>query len=94
MPAIGSMRFLPNQEFVGTAKSITVKNNGKYWKIIFLAEYEDKETLDLTDAEIKNAIGVDLGLPLRLIPAIKRTISSLLKRLKSLKMRFQYLSAA
>ena len=78
------MRFLPNQEFVGTAKSITVKNDGKYWKIIVLAEYEDEETPDLIDAEIKNAIGVDAGIAITLDTCNKENYQLPVEKIKKL----------
>ena len=78
------MRFLPNQEFVGTAKSITVKNDDKYWKIIVLAEYEDEETPDLTYAEIKNAIGVDVGVAITLDTSNKENYQLPVEKIKKL----------
>ena len=84
LPAIGSMRFLPNQEFVGTAKSITVKNDDKYWKIIVLAEYEDEETPDLTYAEIKNAIGIDVGVAITLATSNKENYQLPVEKIKKL----------
>ncbi len=97
LPAIGSMRLLPHQEFKGTAKSITVKHDGKYWQIIILAEYEDEATPDLISDVIKNALASTSEFWLRL--SLKTTVlrassvSVLIAKAVTLKLSFTVFSA-